>query len=188
MGLDTQANDWQVCGVMQVAAGEGVAAGLMVFDFFSPTAGVSARFTFKGVGMGLGGDASGTALPDQIGPFGPWSSITADKPFSVWALNGAWGRVTSAGVGMGVTFGVLFITAAPAWSLLESYFHSQNVGGFSTGAGAGALALVGNWRFKCVTNNQPGAAPADSSSYASNADSSTAAASSADATPADAVA
>ena len=60
---------------------------------------------------------------------------------------------------MGVTFGVVYITAAPAWSLLRSYFHAQNVGGFGIGAGAGALILAGRWRLKKVTQNQPAPAP-----------------------------
>lgn len=155
MGLETKANDWQVCGVMSVAAGATLGAGVFVFDFYSPTADLTARFTFKGVGAGLGGDASGTALPAQIGPFGPWSSISCDESFNVWDLNGAWGRLTNACVGMGVTFGSVFITAAPAWSWNRSWFHSQDVGGFGTGAGAGALVLVGNWRFKRVVSNSP---------------------------------
>jgi hypothetical protein len=166
MGLGDRVNDWQACGLMQVAGGEGVAAGLFIFDFYSAAAGLTGRFTFKGGGIGIGGNASGTVVPSQIGPFGPWSSVDCDTPFSIWDLNGAWGRITSASVGMGLEFGVVFITAAPPWSMFNSFFHSQNVGGFSTGAGAGAIALVGNWRFKMVVNNSPSSVSSGSGTMA----------------------
>ncbi len=155
MGLDTKSSDWQVCGILNAAGAEVLAAGLYVFDFFSQAANTTARFAFKGVGIGIGGDASGGVLPANLGPFTPWSSIHCDKPFSVWDLNGAWGRVTNAGYGMGVTFGIMYITAAPPWSMFEAFFHSQHVGGFGVGAGAAAVALVGSWRFKRVSHNIP---------------------------------
>ena len=155
MSLGDKQSDWQVCGAIAVAAADVAGAGLFVFDFYSKNAGGTGRFVFKGAGIGLGGNASGTMVPDEIGPFGPWSSITVDEPFSIWDLNGAWGRLSSASMGAGLLFGVTYITAAPPWSLLKSYFHSQNVGGFSKGAGAGALVFVGNWRFKKVTSHKP---------------------------------
>jgi hypothetical protein len=155
MGLSDQVDDWQVSGRVQVAAADVIGAGLFVFDFYSAKAGVSAVFWFKGAGVGLGGDASGGGLPSDIGPFGPWSALECDKPFSVWDLNGAWGRIASANVGMGLTLGPVLISAAPPWSMLDSFFHSQDVGGFGVGGGAGAFVLVGNWRFKQVSHRIP---------------------------------
>lgn len=155
MGLGDKVSDWHACGLIQVAGGDAIAAGVFVFDFYSATANVTGRFTFRGGGIGIGGNASGTAVPSQIGPFGPWSSIDCDNPFSIWDLNGAWGRLTSLSVGMGLEFGVVYITAAPRWSMFTSYFHSQNVGGFSTGAGAGGFTLVGSWSFKSVVHTSP---------------------------------
>ncbi len=163
MGLGDKVDDWQACGIMQVAGGDVAAAGLFVFDFYSAKAAVTGRFTFKGGGLGIGGNASGTALPADIGTFGPWSSVSCDKPFSIWNLNGAWGRISTLGFGMGVTFGVVFITAAPPWSAFDSFFHSQNVGGFATGAGAGGLVVVGNWRFKKVVETTPSSYKNDTS-------------------------
>ncbi|MGI8811158.1 MAG: hypothetical protein ACR2IH_01355 [Pyrinomonadaceae bacterium] len=155
MGLGDRVDDWQACCVMQAGAAASVAAGLFIIDFYSSTASVSGRFTFKGVGAGVGGNASGTALPANIGPFGPWSSLDCDKSFSIWDLNGGWGRISTLGVGVGVQFGVAYITAAPRWSWSHAYFHSQNIGGFGTGLGAGGMALIGSWSFKHVTNNEP---------------------------------
>lgn len=156
MGLGEAANDWQVCMVLSIAGGAGVAAGTFRFDFYSAAAGICARFKFVGVGLGEGGDLSGTALPADLGAFSPWSSIDCDRNFSVWDLNGSWGRLSSIGVGMGVGFGPCMITAAKPF--LNSWFHSQNVGGFGTGGvGASGQVLIGRWRFVSVSGNVPGA-------------------------------
>lgn len=164
MSLGMKVDDWQVCGVLSLAGSSGIGGGVFVFDFYSDSAKLSARFTFKGGGVGLGGeyqggsiggDGSGTAVPDDIGPFGPWSKITCAKKFSVWDLNGAWGRLTTLSSGVGLTIGVVFITAAPPWSLFDNYFASQNVGGLGSGVGVTGLILVGNWRFKRVVQNIP---------------------------------
>jgi hypothetical protein len=155
MGLDTKCSDWQVCGVVSVAGGDVVGAGLFVFDFHSTTAGLTARTVFKGVGIGAGGNAGGTALGGDVGPLTSFSSIDVDKPFCIWDLNGAWGRVGSFGSGIGVSYGICAITAAPAWSWKTSYFASQNVGGLGTGLGAGGVEIVGSWRFKKVVGNKP---------------------------------
>ena len=52
MGLATQASDWQVFGRVSVAGGAGISAGFYVWDFYSPTAGISAVFGFHGIGLG----------------------------------------------------------------------------------------------------------------------------------------
>jgi hypothetical protein len=158
MGLSTRANDWQVCGLVSLAGGAGAGAGLCIFDFYSATAGVSARFGFKGGGLGVGGNAGGTTLGQDVGPFTAWSDIEAVNPFSVWDLNGAWGRLASFGGGIGLGYGIVAITAAPpwAWSGNRAFFVSQSVGGLGFGVGASGVLLVGNWRFRRVTHNTPG--------------------------------
>jgi hypothetical protein len=130
---------------------------LFVFDFYSPSNDLSARFTFKGGGAGAGGNVGGTALGGDVGPYTSFSEIEVKNAFSVWDLNGAWGRVASFGVGTGLGYSIVAITAAPpwAWSGSRAYFTSQSVGGFGTGLGAGGVWLVGNWRFKKVSNNKP---------------------------------
>jgi len=153
MGLGDQASDWQVCGVGQVGVGLAIAAGDYVFDFYSSSLAMTARMRFYGVGVGLGGNASGTALPKVIGPFGPWSAIGVDQPFSINDLNNCWGRLTTVDVGAGVSFGAVYITAAPRFWSSNTYFNAQNVGGFALGLGAGAIVLIGGWKFWYVTNS-----------------------------------
>lgn len=155
MGVGRRTDDWQVCGIGQLAMGDGIAAGWYFFDFYSETAAITARMIFSGPGAGLGGDASGSAIPREIGGFGPWTAIKCDKSFCILDINGSWGRLTTAGLGMGLEFCVVYITAAPRWSIWESYFHSQNVGGWATGAGAGALFLVGKWYLWSIVYNTP---------------------------------
>ena len=166
MGLGERATDWQVCGVAQIAAGEAVAAGIYVFDFYSATANITGRFRLSGAGIGLGGNASGTLVPAEIGPFGPWSSIACDEAFSLSDLNNCWGRLSTLSVGMGLLFGVVYITAAPRFWSTRTYFHSQNVGGFGTGAGAGGIVIIGGWHFSNISRNQPGAATSNPSTMA----------------------
>jgi hypothetical protein len=155
MSLGDKANDWQVCAAMQIAGADVIGAGVFVFDFYSQSADVSARFKFKGAGVGAGGNASGTMIPEEIGKFGPWSSIECEEPFSVWDLNGAWGRISALSGGTGLLFGYEYITAAPPWNIFRAYFFSQNVGGFGIGVSAGGFVFVGNWKFMKVCNNKP---------------------------------
>ena len=162
MGLDTRATDWQACGVVTVAGGDVLGAGLFVFDFYSEAAGLTARFTFKGVGIGAGGNAGGTTVGD-IGPYTSFTALTVKNAFNVWDLNGAWGRVGSFGAGIGLSYGIVTVCAAPPWSWgdAKAFFTPQNVGGFGTGLGAGGVWVAGNWRFKKVSGNRP-SSPTDS--------------------------
>jgi hypothetical protein len=154
--------------MMQIAGADVVGAGLYTFDFYSKSVGVSARFVFKGVGAGLGGDASGFVVPHDFGDISSsWSTLECDQPFSVWDLNGAWGRLTDLGGGIGIQYSLLFITAAPPWSWSRSYFHSQSAGGYGGGgAGGGGFVLVGNWRFKQVVNTTPASMGLERDAYA----------------------
>jgi hypothetical protein len=153
MASGDRATDWQACMIFNVGAGAGIAAGDYVFDFYSATVGAAGRFKFYGVGIGVGGNLSGGNLPVTFGPIGPWSSINCDRPFSIWDLNGSWGRLGAGSVGAGVTLGPMYITAAKPF--FHSWFHSQNVGGFGLGAGAGLDELIGRWRYVSVSGNVP---------------------------------
>jgi hypothetical protein len=162
MALDTKTDDWQVCMILNAAAGAGIAAGDFRFDFYSAKANLTARFKFYGVGVGAGGNLSGMVLPATIGPFGPWSGITCDQQFSVWDLNGCWGRLSAIGGGAGVVFGPMMITAAKRFWSTTTLFHSQNVGGFGGGgAGVGGEVLIGGWHYATLSHNQPGSDGAD---------------------------
>ncbi|MGA2776910.1 MAG: hypothetical protein ABSF94_05085 [Steroidobacteraceae bacterium] len=162
MSLDTKAKDWQVCMLLNIAAGAVVAAGTYRFDFYSESAGLTARFKFVGAGLGAGGNLSGALLPADIGSFGPWSSIKCDQSFSVWDLNGSWGRLTSVSFGMGVTLGPMMISAARNFWSFASWFHSQDVGGFGTGpGGVSGEVLIGRWTYAGTSHNVPGPSGAD---------------------------
>jgi hypothetical protein len=156
MGLDTQATDWQVFGRVSVAGGAGISAGLYLFDFYSVTAGISAHFGFKGYGFGEGGNLGGLSAPNDVGPMTAWSSLDCDRAFSVYDMNGAWGRITYLGGAVGVGYSALFISASPRFWTLDSFFHSQYVGGISLlSVGGGGQVLLGGWNFKRVSNNIP---------------------------------
>jgi hypothetical protein len=161
VGLDTQATDWQVFGRVSVAGGAGVSAGLYIFNFFSGTAGISGLFGFHGYGFGEGGNLGGLGCTDDVGPITAWSSLECDRPFSIYDMNGAWGRISYLGGAVGVGYSALFITASPAFWTLQTFFHSQYVGGISLlSVGGGGQVLLGGWRFKGVSNAVPNADPA----------------------------
>ena len=165
MSWNTRTTDWQVCGLGQVGYGAGYAAGTYLFCFYSATASVSGLYLFSGGGMGVGGNASGVVNPADYGAVSsPWSQLSSFpfvcgvKEFSGNDLNGAWGRISSLGVGgLGVTYGVTYITAAPPWAITNFYFFSQNVGGlgYGPGAGLGGQAIVGQWGFVSTTSLRP---------------------------------
>jgi hypothetical protein len=157
MDMDLKTDDWQACAAMQISGARYVGGGLFTFLFYSKKAGGTGIFTFKGVGLGLGGDASGFVLPHDFDKFStPWSSLECTKSFSGWELNKAWGRLTDMGGGIGIQYALIFITACPPWSWSDNYFASQSVGGYGAGgAGAGALTLGGGWSYKGTTKIAP---------------------------------
>src|SRR5689334_18709896 len=162
MSLDVKASDWQVFGRVSVAGGAGLGAGLYVFAFYSETASVSATFSFVGLGVGEGGNLGGLGVPEDVGPITAWTSLECDEPFSVWDLNGGWGRITYLGGAVGAGYSAIFITASPRslWTM-RHYFQSQYVGGISVlSVGGGGQVIGGRWRFKRVSNNIP-ASPSD---------------------------
>ena len=155
MGLSTRADDWKALGIMQAGFGLLVAGGIFVFDFYSATAGLSARFTLAATGKGLGGNLSGFGDP------GGWSDIecsgtgTFGQPFSASDLNKCPGHIASAGAASGVGYGFVYISAGPKPGFKKSLFAVQSVGGFGLGAGASAFSLTGTWSFKRVSNTRP---------------------------------
>lgn len=155
MGLSTKATDWQVFGSVSIAGGAGLGAGLYLFDFYSATAGVAGLFSFRGVGIGEGGNLGGLGVPEDVGPLTQWSSLECERPFSLVDLNGAWGRLTALGAAVGVGWSAVFITAAPHFWSFQTYFASQFVGGLSQASvGGGGQVLVGGWEFKRVSNRK----------------------------------
>ncbi|GAB3509948.1 hypothetical protein GCM10027341_47660 [Spirosoma knui] len=165
MGWLTRTTDWQVCCVGQAAAGVGVATGSFLFIFYSRTAGVSGIYGFGGLGIGLGGNASGVVNPANLGAVSsPWTQLYRTTPyicglreFNSYDLNGAAGRITYTGAGaFGVTYGGMYISASPWGITTNAYFYSQPIYGAGFGApGVGAGSLSGNWSFVAETRIHP---------------------------------
>ena len=77
-------------------------------------------------------------------------------------MDGAWGRISALGAAIGAGYSAIYISAAPAFWSLKSFFHSQYVGGLSLlSVGGGGQSLLGGWRFKRVSNNVPGSSGGD---------------------------
>jgi hypothetical protein len=142
MGYSTRATDWEASGIAQVGGGAGPAAGYFLFSFRSREADILANFVFSGAGIGLGGSAGGASAPDfETGDIS-WSSITCTNSFSANDLHNCFGRLTTAGAGFAIGYGVACITAG-GWT--RTLFESQNMWGMSIGVGAGGLSCLGFW-------------------------------------------
>ncbi len=138
MSFTTQANDWQVLGIAQLAGGAAVGGGIFFLEFKSATAQVSEAFVFLGGGLGVAAYSSGTAAP-----FSKYESIACDQSFSITDLNNSPGRITSGGISLVAGFGILYISA---FNLSGPLFSSQGVYGPCAGVGAGLLTTFGIWR------------------------------------------
>jgi hypothetical protein len=152
MSLGTKTNDWQVCGIGQAGAAAGVGIGAFLFAFYSEKLDLSAIFNFSGGGVGLGGNLNGTGYSVR-GLISPWTSLECKEPFSVLDLNKKGGRLTNLNIGVGITFGVVMITAFK--NIWKPLFFSQDVGGFATGLGASAFTFGGQWTFEKVSHIVP---------------------------------
>ncbi len=143
MGHGTRATDWGVAGVAQVGGAATVGGGLWMFEFKSVLAAARQPFVFIGAGLGLGGSMGGASAPDMSAGTPSYTSIACDRPFSVDDLSGSAGRLTTAGAGLALGYGVTIVTAFN-WG--GSMFSSQECYGISIGVGASAITMVGYWR------------------------------------------
>ena len=140
MAWSDKASDWWVAGRFNIGAAAGLAAGKYVFDFYSESASIWARYVFSGFGSGLGGNASGWGLPGIVDP---WTELPAKHAFSAADLHMCPGTLWTVSVGVGAGVGTMKISAI-SWHKL---FEEVEVGGISGQFGAGALAMAGRWRF-----------------------------------------
>jgi hypothetical protein len=158
MGIGTVADDWQVVSGGQGGFGLLVAGSIFVFHFYSKTADFGARFQISGSGWGLGGNVTGANFDMD-----DWTSIECSatapfglgSPFSVNDLNGAPGHVATAGVGLGIGWGPLYISAGPKFPHTKPFFSVQNVGGWGLGVGVGAISVTGPWRYTHASHLRP---------------------------------
>jgi hypothetical protein len=160
MDWSKKTSDWQVCCIGQIAGGAGVAGGWYLFCFYSASAGGAGYYVFSGIGMGVGGNASGIVNPEDYGAVSaPWSTFSSIpwvcgvNDFSANDLAGATGRISSLGAGVYVVgYSITYISASPYSSPNDYYFFSQNVGGLGYGASSGisgvnGQAIKGGWTF-----------------------------------------
>lgn len=142
MGETTKARDWKVAGMANVGGAVTVGAGVWTFVFQSQSAQYSGSFTFAGGGLGLGGSLGGASMPDFSTGGLSWTSLECDRSFSAMDLHRSAGRLTTAGAGLAVGYGVVIISAFN-WG--GSMFSSQECFGGSVGVGASAMTTVGMW-------------------------------------------
>ncbi len=142
MGNGTNVTDWEVAGVAQVGGAATVGGGVWMFEFKSTLAAVKQPFIFVGGGLGLGGSMGGASAPDMSSGTPSYTALTCDRAFSINDLSGSAGRLTTAGAGLSVGYGVTIITAFN-WG--GSMFSSQECYGISIGVGASAITMVGYW-------------------------------------------
>lgn len=120
-------------------AGLGLAAQFFVFDFYSKTAGITARFRLSAFGSGSGGGSAGWALPG----ISDWSDLGGKRPFSAQTLHQCAATVVTATVGAGANVGPCLISAITPTG--TSLFDDQDARGLSGGLSAGAYAFAGTW-------------------------------------------
>ncbi len=144
MGFETQASDWKVSGVAQVGGAAAVGGGAWTLIFKSDSADYAAMFAFLGGGLGAGGSVGGASMPDFSNGGLSWTHIECDEAFSAADLNWSAGRLTTAGAGLAVGYGVIIISAFD-WG--GPMFSSQECFGGSIGVGASAMTTVGVWKW-----------------------------------------
>jgi hypothetical protein len=149
MGFTTDADDWQVlCTSILVLASVWLHS-FFVFDFYSKTAGITARFRLSAFGSGSGGGSAGWALPG----ISDWSDLSCKRPFSAQTLHQCAATVATATVGAGANVGPCLISAITPTG--TSLFEDQDAGGLSGGLSAGAYALAGTGKFTRLVANRP---------------------------------
>jgi hypothetical protein len=151
MGWNTKASDWKVAGAAQVGGAAGLGAGAWTMIFQSEAANWSGMFAFIGGGIGEGGSIGGASMPDLSTGGLNWSSLTCDQPFSAADLNWSGGRLSTAGAGLAVGYGVVIITA---FNMSGTLFSSQNCFGGTIGVGASIMTTVGVWKWMSTGSMQ----------------------------------
>ena len=151
MGWSTTARDWKVAGAAQIAGAFGPGAGVWTFILQSETAGHSGMFLFAAVGLGGGGSLGGASMPDWSTGGLSWTSLECDRAFSAADLNWSAGRLSTAGAGLAVGYGVVIISA---FNMRGSLFSSQNCFGGSIGVGASIMTTAGMWKWMSTGSMQ----------------------------------
>lgn len=147
MGVKTEANDWQACGIAQAGFVAGVGAGCYVFQFRSKNADCIGDFLFIAGGGGLGGSLGGGSGPSPADVIrnrssNLWTALTCKRPFSAENLNLSYAEMLVVGASVAYGYSYMEITAG----LLTPLFKEQDVSGWGTGVGAVGAVLFGAWK------------------------------------------
>jgi hypothetical protein len=158
MGWNTRVDDWEVTGLVEVGGGEGIAAGVWMFEFQSYNAGAEGHIVlFVGLGIGFGGSIGGSLVPD-IGAIIDratkkpiprrvlqWSSIDCRSKFSINDLNYCPGRLSNGSAAVSVGYDITYISALKK---SRDLFFSQSCGGLSIGGlGLDIMSVGGFWKW-----------------------------------------
>jgi len=142
MSRKIHADDWKVAGAAQVGGAAVVGGGVWTFIMQSAKANFSGMFTFTGYGLGAGGSLGGASMPDWQSGGLSWTELECERAFSANDLDGSAGRLTTAGAGLSVGYGVTIITAFNWGGYM---FSSQECFGGTIGVGASAITTAGMW-------------------------------------------
>ena len=157
MGYLKRTNDWEAVGLVQMGGAVGAAAGAWMFHFQSHANNFGCAMGFFGGGVGEAGSIGGTTAPNwkriyedllkKKGPKPPvlaLSKIQCDREFSASDLNWSFGTLGWMGASLSIGYSNLVIRAT---NTSGSLFSGQECGGWGFGVGAGALYVVGVWKW-----------------------------------------
>ncbi|MBY6049775.1 hypothetical protein KUV47_20285 [Vannielia litorea] len=142
MANNIKAADWRVAGLAQIGGAAAVGGGVWTFEMRSATANHRGTYTFTGYGLGVGGSLGGASMPDFSTGGLSYTDLECERAFSADDLHGSAGRLTTAGAGLSVGYGVTIITAFNWGGYM---FSSQECFGGTIGVGASAITTAGMW-------------------------------------------
>jgi len=146
--FNLKATDWKMAFIGGAAGFDGGGGLLFVYHLESFSLQVREFFCFGALGVGLGGNASGTDALNLLGL--NYSDLNVFKPFSVNDLHGAGGRLISGGLsfpGKGVASKILMNSG---WGMVEAMrldgklFSSSGLA-VTAGSTKGGNAALGLW-------------------------------------------
>jgi hypothetical protein len=146
MSINTEAFDWEACGVAQAGGVCGLGAGIFLYEFRSRIANFRGTYLLTGLAIGLGGSLGGGVAPSPWNVAtntqpNLWSSINCTRPFSGDDLDTCYGSVETVGAAGALGYFLTRISGGYGIRL----FDRQNVSGWGTGVGVIGAILPGMW-------------------------------------------
>lgn len=135
MSIKTKASDWEIA---DIAGTDYAVGGVSFFQFKSASAGIVETVYFAGMEfLGTGFEVGATASVPNF------TAIKCAHPFSIADLHRAGGRISSAGLAVGVGYQVMFISASNGE--IGNLFDGQQLDGLSIGIELSAGVKIGLW-------------------------------------------